>query len=843
MVMDFITGVGRADTQRALRGAYHEGTYENIVWMAEAEAEAEPCHSEKDHRWAVFVDQNTPDARSMMWHRTQRSHKMCNTCLWMDFDEGDPTFEQVVTFGQAVATGHEFLCYTSRSHGETRLDGTIKRKYRLIFPHSTKLPVMAYNAFGQVLSALARTWGLVPDVVAERPTQLCYLPNAGPEYLFHSQQGPRMDLGGEHFHWLYNGAMAVYAQQEADYVEFTGRNETDRSFRAAFARKHPCHELMPMCGFDSYDGDNWHHRDQSTNSFGTKIDSDGRGWVTSTGTIEGLMGRKNGDAYDLALTFLYSTSAELEAYARLCLKEADDARYGAATVDHGASLWDAHLQWVGEQKVVEEQEAVAEREEAKAYESERAAAESHKWGGAWLDQIPTNLKIKPSALEWAAWHAPGVIGSIVRAKAPHLKRHSLVPALMGAVSAVCYLSQGKFVSVWNEFITPSAIMIYLVGGTGSGKSDAMSTFYDVINMVDNKLDIRARRVGHLGSGPAVIDFMSDPEGTNGSNPNVFILQNEGGAKRAVGKGDKHQEGVIAEITDLHTAFEDGVEGSHTKTSGSSGFLEHPTLGGLFTSTPGKLFSAIDGADAESGWLGRNAFIPLKSTGPNMDRLQPQYPTEVTGYVKWLMSIIPPLPETLHPDVWHGRGNMAFHIKKYSAETQSFLRGTLLEYDRFARDPKRDHKEQALYSRALEMVNRFTFAGGLADGAGPASLAAGQWAKLIVDASCEYATHRMDRILTEEDLTPAGKVRFKIKALFERAAVDKAFLNTFVGGGKLGPNGDAFITKNGLRRKLLDSSTAGTSVIKSEMEQLVEMEVLVEMPEIGSRKVWLKYTAI
>ena len=815
---------GRANTHSSAGQAYSTVTLQDIILMA-----GQPPQVAKEHgQWIIPSSYSGHDARS---HGAQLQHGQF-MALAVDIDQGNPDLHQVL---QAVDTclGQQ----TWRLVWSTPSSTHQNKKWRALIPLVAAVTGAQYRGLQAALFDALEHLGIYPDRTMERTGQVLYLPNQG-EYYQHAVNGTY--LLDALSHPIYQRAQVhiELAAQVAANASNSARTEGARSFLAAFRRKHSVAELLALYGYQRKgNSDHW----QSPYASGYSTQDLGDGWRSlSHSDAAANIGRPAstgngcvGDQFDLYVHYQCQGNREqAQLYAKQCLQEEDRALLGAATAQHGALMWQSHLAWVKEQEALEAQQRAAEAQQAAAYAKEQEHALRRKWGGKWLDELPSNLQLEPSALEWAAWHAPGVIGEIVRAKAPDLKRHSLVPALMGAISAVAHICQGKFVSQWNNFITPSAMLIYLVGGTGSGKSDAMSTFYDVLNLVD-KTAIRGRRIGHLGSGPAVIDFMAQNE-----NPHCYILQNEGGAKRSVGRGDKHQEGVFAEITDLHTAFQDGVEGSHTKTSGSTGFINHPSLGGLFTSTPSKLFSAIDGADAESGWLGRNAFIPLRATAPNSDRRDAVYSADLAARLNRLATVLPPLPEAIHPDIWHGREGQSFHLTRYTPDTDAYLKEVLNEYDAISRDPRRQLKEQSIYSRALEMVNRLTFIAGLATSS-PVAPACAHWAKLVVDNALEYVTQSMDTLGGDaKDDSDAGKVRYAIREIFTRVQEEEKLQNWFgkYTGYRQTPDG-ALLSLNKLRRKLLDIVRAPAHVVRSEINELIEAEALVEVPVIdaGRRK--------
>lgn len=451
MNFDFITGFGREDSQRKLRGNYLTGTFQNIVDLAEQEHKAAPCRTDKDGRWAIFVTNNGPDARSSIEMKKLNPPPLI-TCKWVDIDDGDPTWEQVLAFAQSVAQGHEFLAYTSRSHGEIRPDGSVKRKYRILFPH-VPMDYMAHSSFNKALNDVLVQWGMTPDRVSERPNQICYLPNRGPEYHWHHQPGHRMDLGGEHFHWWFNAARAAWEQDVNTYKEFTGKNETDRSPVAAFCRKHSAAEMMDTYGWISHDGVNFRCPEQTTKSYATKVDEGGRGWVTASGSVEGIMGTKQGDGFDIYR--VYQCGGNLDqalAYARQCLKEEDDRRYGAATVEHGNELWQGCVGVGGDAT-----HAPAARRQALA---ESAAK---------VEQIVTeNIPVADERLQWDIGWPPGVIGEAAK----WIYAASRRPVKQFAIAQAFYLVAGMVGHRYHVEETGLNLFMIVGGESGVGKGES-----------------------------------------------------------------------------------------------------------------------------------------------------------------------------------------------------------------------------------------------------------------------------------------------------------------------------------------------------------------------------------
>lgn len=839
---DAIVGQGRLFTLKDTDAQYSTATFEDIVALAASEMDQPPARNPKDHWWAVFVDTPHPQARSIRWHRDNPGSR--STMFWVDIDEGDPTFDQVYAVAAEIAQGHEFLLYTSRSHGEIREDGTTKRKYRILFPQVSKIPPAAYKHFARALNDRVLALGLTPDRATEKAAQICYLPNAGPEYRYYHHRGPRLDVGGEHFHWWWFAAQKSFAAEELERERRVIRDETNRSPVAAFCRKHGAAEMLGLLGFETCNGVDWHWPGQTTKSFGTKVDDDDRGWVTASESVKGRIGRANGDAYDLFVRWTLEaggTVEQAETYSRACLEEDDKRRFGAATTDHGYHLWQA-MDWVdgrphSERARLQVEEARRkEAEQARAIEQQAHDAEAKRWGGDWVSQVP--IPVKPTALEWLAWHAPGVIGEAVRARAPKSARFSLVPHMLGALAALTHLGQGKFVSRRLQHITPVALMLFQVGDSGSGKGDGTAAFYELVNSVSEPNRVKAKKVKTFASGQSLTDYLTHHSG------DVFMVQNEGGADRSAGKGDKNFESLIAVVTDAYTSFENGIEITHTKSDDKEAkFIEHPTVAALMSSTPGKLFASISNADGESGWLGRNLFIKLPSTRTNLEARPVTVPPEVIGVLDRINMVNPPLVNSGHPQVWDGKHG-SFHLMQFSEEANAILNEFTHFCDDVNQDERRSLLERSVYARASEAVARLATVVALSDyrqGVPTITAEHATWSRMLVEQSLGFVTSKMET-MTDEEATPASRIRDAVKRYFRRTEMSTEYRNGWGPAGyRKDVDGRTMIGASRLSQRIKDNCGVSSRQAREELQGLVEDEVLAEVQAVAGARVvkWFK----
>lgn len=856
MLHNFITGYGAKDTHALFLSDGRQNThpsagtpYGTVDLQQICNMVANPPKVEKSEgQWIIPSSYNEHDARS---HRAQRENGWFSS-LAVDIDQGDLSLQDVSACLRLVLGDVWFAIWSTPSSTPSN------KKWRVLIPLSEKLGGVGYSCYQAALFDALEAEGVKCDRSLERPGQVIYLPNEGELYQWQAEGAGLMD---PKLHALLNAAADKYAAiaSEQQNLSQVAGQDGNRSYIGAFRRKHSIEELLALYGMecDPNNDDLWRHPEQSTKGYGSirimrYADSDR--WVSLSETFNSLgagretgNGTRSGDAFDLYVHFnCQGNEQHARAYAATCLAEEDDARYGAATVEHGAEL--AARMWCEGVPVGADAkaEAVAQREveikAAKAHEDELKQAEARKWGGDWLKDVP--FKLEPSKLEWLAWHAPNVIGHAVRERSVKASRHSVVPLMLGAIGALSYVGQGKFVSVTSRHVTPVGVMVFQVGPSSSGKSDGTGMFYSLTKELEALGGIRADKVKTFASGQSLTDYLSQ------RNSNVFMLQNEGGADRAAGRGNAHFESLMAGVTDAFTAFEDGIEITYTKSDQKDGkeakAVNHPTIGALASSTPKKLFSSIENADGESGWLGRNLFIPLRPTLTN------KLAQREAGYSRFVTEtfariVAKNMAESAGFPMWAGKHGM-FHSLTVTAEASALLDEYIDECDAITVDHRRGEVEKAVYGRAAEAANRLaTVVGlghwGLTDEP-VVNKEAMWWSIELVRESLAYVTSKMENSIDDiEDGSPAGKVRKFAKAYFVKADVDKKFFNSFGTGARRGPDGEVQLSFAKLKAKLKDNLGMSRKMIDDELRGLVEDLELVECTSIelgaAGKQVWLK----
>lgn len=844
-----ITGYGSTDTHAYLLNDGRENHHINAgrpydtVSAAEVYAmAANPPTVDKDKaQWFIPSSYHLCDGRS---HEAQREQ---GSFWWLaaDIDRGNPSLDQVQHAARQVLGGASFLIYSSRS---STLEN---RKWRILVLLARPILGAWYRDFADAYFDALEHFGIELDRTLARTAQLVYLPNRGEFYEWHAEGNTCFDAIG-HTH-LVNRAGEYYKIREQVHIgqgsgssgpfigQFTSTIE-EQLLKYGFTRRgNSDHWRSPYSQSGSYGfqdrGDHWislSHSDAAA----------GLGKATPNGS-------RYGDAFDLFVHFEHGGNM---AHAIAAMKS---AIYGSASSGiftdytdpetgefhsifpdpnrrpgNGYDLVQALNASIQRRRDAMAAERQRESDAAKALADAAAEAERKKWGGEWTKEVP--FEFKPSELEWLAWHAPGAIGMAVRARSPKTARFTLVPLMVGATMAISHMGQGKFVSQFRQHFTPTALMMFQVGDSGSGKGDGNSIFYDLLGLIDRSR-IKAYRTKTFASGQSLTDYLMH------HNSDVMMIQQEGGADRKAGKGNTNFESLISGVTEAYTAFEHGIEITHTKSDEKEAkTVAHPSVSALMSSTPKKLFSSIESADGESGWLGRNLFIALPLTNTNLDAApEVEYPAALSRILNWLVETIPPLPGQDHRDVWQGY-MQAFHLLRYTDEAMLAMDEMTRYCDSITNDIRRGSTETAIYARATEAVNRLATVAGLAKGGLVIDAECVTWASMVVKQSLALVTSKMENMVEDEhDDTPASKVRSAVKKYFPLADADAKFFNSFGEGIRRGPDHDIQITFGRLKRKLKDNTKTSRRVIDEELQGMIDDGELITIQVVGTKQ-WLRF---
>ena len=836
----FILNDGRQNPHSNAGHPYPTITIQQVYDMLAAP----PSVAKENAQWIIPSNYHQEDARSHEAQRTRGSY------YWLaaDIDQGNPTREQVIhATKQVLGSGIAFLVYASR--GSTLEN----KKWRTLVPLSLAIPGSWYSDYADAFFDGLEHFELTLDRTLARAGQLIYLPNRGEHYEWYVEDGACFD-SSTHPQLTKRATEYNALRSQIQQSQGTGKSGP---FISQYAGKHQIADLLKKYNF-TQKGGSTHWSSPYSTSGGFGFQDRGDHWISlSHSDAEAGLGKatvngsRYGDAFDLYTHFEYGGNFEN------AVKAIKAAIYGDAssgvlvnyTDPDTGEFWDIYpspqrkpgngydiVQAILAQQAKHRAQAEADREheikQARALADAASAAELHKWGGDWTREVP--FEFKPSELEWLAWHAPGAIGMAVRARAPKTARFTLVPLMVGATMAVSHLGQGKFVSRFRQHHTPSALMMFQVGDSGTGKGDGNSIFYDLMGLVDRSR-IKAYRTKTFASGQSLTDYLMH------HNSDVMMIQQEGGADRKAGKGNGNFESLISGVTEAYTAFEHGIEITHTKSDEKEAkSVAHPSVSALMSSTPKKLFSSIEASDSESGWLGRNLFIPLPLTNTNMEAdAEVSYPAELAQILNWMVETIPPVPGQPHPDVWQGQ-MQGFHLIRYTPEAMLAMDEMTRFCDSITNDIRRGSTETAIYARATEAVNRLATVAALAKGGLTIDAECVTWSTMLVKRSLHLVTSKMENMVEDEiGDTPSSKVRGAVKKYYPKAEADSKFYNSFGTGIRRGLDDDIQITFGRLKRKLKDNTKMSARIIDEELKGMIEDEEIVMIQATGMKQ-WLRY---
>jgi hypothetical protein len=846
---EFVTGYGSMDTHAVILNDGRENPHVNagkpygvIPLQQIYTMVANPPTTAKElAQWVVPSSYNGHDGRS---HEAQRDHGE----FWMhalDIDKGDPSMDDVVTITKNIIGDCCFVVYSTRSSTEGN------RKWRVLIPIGALLLGKRYTDFQDALFDAFTHFGLTLDSTLRRTGQLVYLPNRG-----------------EWYEWCCHGTELFDPQQHA---QLTARADEYQAVQQQVLDNHSDPKTGPFIAQFNEDietlllrynftrkGDSDHWRSPYSESGGYPFQNRGDHWISLSHT-DGAQklgkatanGSRYGDAFDLYTHF------EHQGDLKAAVKSLKGLIYGAAdagilldyTDPDTGEFWDVFpnpnrphgngydlAQIVIQNMERDKAQAEADRKEeikrSEALVEAATVAENNQWGGEWTKQVP--FAFKPTALEWAAWHAPGCIGMAIRARAIKTSRFTLVPILAGTVAAVAHMGQGKFVSRHRQHKTPTTVMMFVVGESGSGKGDSTGMFYDMLALVD-KTRIKAYRTKSFASGQSLTDYLMH------HNSDVMMIQQEGGAGRKAGKGDAHFESLMAGVTETFTAFDHGIEVTHTKSDEKEGKqVNHPSVAALMSSTPKKLFASIDVADSESGWLGRNVFLPLPLTRTNLAAAPDvTYPPELKRILNWIVETIPPLAGVVHPEVWQGT-MQAFHALHFTPDAAQMIDDINVECDNITIDQRRPDVERAVFNRGAETVNRLATVAALAKGGLAIDAECVVWAKLIMLESAKFVLSQTENMVEEEvNDTPQSRIRRKIKDIFKRSDMDEGFAKKLRVPARRNARGEVEITLSSVKRKARDDCKASARMVNEVIQEMQEEFEILGSPPVNNM-VWMRW---
>jgi hypothetical protein len=434
---------GRQNPHPSAGHPYTTISLENIIGQV-----IEPVSVPKEQgQWIIPSSYHQYDARS---HEAQRTHGHYSL-LCVDIDQGNPSLEQVsATVDQAIGEQNWRVIYSTASSTETN------RKWRVLIALGEYLTGEEYGAYQAALFDGLEHLGLRMDRTLERAGQLVFLPNRG-AYYQHLIAGTA----------LLNPRHHPMAKRAQEYIEvtryalqnYTGqdRQEGMRSPLRAFRKKHSIAEILLAYGYEQR-GASDHYRSPYQTSGGYATQDRGDHWISlSHSDADAGLGRptpngsRYGDAFDIYVHFQCGGNTETAmVYARQCLAEEDEARYGEATAAHGRETYE-NLQMIGSQLGPAGQKAALEE----------AAVKVEALKGT----LPTST---PDENDWDIPWPPGIAGNI----AYYIYSTSARPVKQFSIGMALYMLAAIGGRKYNVEGFGINLFLQIVADSGRGKGEA-----------------------------------------------------------------------------------------------------------------------------------------------------------------------------------------------------------------------------------------------------------------------------------------------------------------------------------------------------------------------------------
>jgi hypothetical protein len=284
-------------TKHPERTEYQTTCWSDIVWMVSNPGELQPV-DKNDGWWLIASD--IIHRRARLGHVQRDEGRFW--ILIADIDKGNLPLATVGAGVEAcLDAGTEYQIYATRSSEPD------DKRWKVMVPLGMPCPGRFYHHFAEQFNLhLAKSLGVGMDACTDREHQITYLPNPGKHYEWHHQQGAA--FGKAHEDSLAHALVNCARQAEAQRTPWGGHSSIRQKERGyyleQFAKEFPTETLLQRYGFEQHPSnpDKWHHPDQTTNGFGTDVLDDGT-WLTSSQTVQMLIGRSGGDAFDLYVAF------------------------------------------------------------------------------------------------------------------------------------------------------------------------------------------------------------------------------------------------------------------------------------------------------------------------------------------------------------------------------------------------------------------------------------------------------------------------------------------------------------------------------------------------------------
>jgi hypothetical protein len=808
--------------------------------------------------------------------------------MWADLDKGNAGLSDVVNALRKVFPDGEWLVYSTKSSEPEN------RKWRIMVRMAVSIVGRAYAAYQQGFNEALTQLGLHPDSSSISVNRICFLPNRGAHYETHYHEGRAVDLTDS---WFTKRATEIYQDfllRDTEYQK--RRTETSRIKRSghnshidAFRAENPPDQLLERLGFVTRNGISWHHPQlQVGHSFATDLYADG-GIFTLSSSIGGPTAAgghaTNGgwyfnDGYDLARYIWFAKGKEGDNQMKAIAGQMRDKRQdyflahgrdqalrilpsmeAAIHKRRGNSL--SLVQWSVEAQAADLDRAQKESLELAALqkraETDRIRSQHQLWGGDWMKQVPFEFDDTVNEWEWLAWHAPGVLGKLVRDNARFSAKATLVPSLVGALGVLAHRCQGKFVMGFSGHITPPSLPMLLIGNSGTGKADANKLFrrvnkYHELPAADSRQEVRM-----FASGAAVTRHLSQ-------YPNTIVIDSEYGAGQSAMKGNSnggHHDDERAKLTDAMSAFVEGLGASKNSDSGKSTPAVHnPCISAILSSTPERFAEAFSERDAEGGFLGRFVSFAVSDPQnlPKRDRgvFAGDIPEDVRLWLDYIESIAAPqterLPAPTDPDgalglAWRGQYR-CFHMLVPDAEAAVELGKLIARMDKERqRAIQSGERTRAhLMNRGPERVSRLSLIAALAQlsPSRPPVITADcvRWANSVVMASINHLSATSN---SGDDDNYVSMCHARIKDMFRRIEEDPSFAASLGSDCRKVDVPSLGVTRTEVKRFKLRSyirrNKAAAYVCDRELDSLVEERILLCNQEVVLGKTVTYYSLI
>lgn len=308
---------GQYDTHKGTGKPYGTRTLADVWGMAET-----PQAMPKGKALALLASSyNAHDARE---HDVQQERGSF-VLLRLDVDKGNPDFEAVLKALCAFAAGAAWLIYSTASSSPEL------RKWRGVIPLPAPVDFAHWKLLQRALHWHMEQCGIQYDEAMARAGQHMYGPNVPAEkrdqnkkpffYQCSTVDGPALDTGNpvvcraieaiREIDRKAAQALAEAAQRAAERRKNRIGTSEHAGLIDAVNARYSIAECFTKYGFDTHDGENWHHDQQTSNSYSWR--DYGESWVcvSAMATDQGIgavstNGFGYGDAFDLICHFEYS---------------------------------------------------------------------------------------------------------------------------------------------------------------------------------------------------------------------------------------------------------------------------------------------------------------------------------------------------------------------------------------------------------------------------------------------------------------------------------------------------------------------------------------------------------